>query len=386
MEWLRYDPSKKREIELDFVRGVAILLALGWHFNYAHFGFLPIDWLLLPGRTFGWAGVDLFFVLSGFLIGGLLFGEYKTTGTFGARRFLIRRAFKIWPILYLFLLIQFILGTHPWQTFFFQNLFHVQNFWRSSFPHLWSLAVEEHFYLIFAAGYSLALKRVGAIRKVPLVLGGLIIFVLLFRIIAVAKGIDGEYIQWQTQFRIDSLACGVMLAYLKAFNLEAFEKLASKKVLLACVWLPSAALLANVDAQGKIISSIGYTLTYVAGAAFLLFCYRLKFIVSGHWMVRAVAGIGVYSYAMYIFQFAFVRPSQSLALRMHLPGTESELFMLAASYAGAILVAIFISRAIEFPALALRERFFPVQRAKDPCVAGSGSNLQLAASGTTKPN
>jgi peptidoglycan/LPS O-acetylase OafA/YrhL len=360
--WLRYDPLKKREIELDFVRGVAILLAVGWHFNYAHFGFFPLDWLLLPGRTLGWAGVDLFFVLSGFLIGGLLFGEYAKTGRFSARTFLIRRAFKIWPILYLFLGIQIALGTHPWPTFLVQNLLHVQNFWRSSFPHLWSLAVEEHFYLVFAFCYALILTKTRNVHQIPIVLGVLCVVVLTCRIIAVSQGAGGEPIQWQTQFRIDSLACGVVLAYLRVFDPVRFQKLISKKLLLLVVWLSIVVVLANVEAQGRIVSSIGYTLAYIAGAAFLLFCYRTPSIVAGNWLVRGVAGIGVYSYAMYVYQFASVRTVSGVAGRLHLSETSSELFILGGSYIGAFLAGLVITKLVERPLLALREWLFPTHR------------------------
>src|ERR1700756_2291394 len=143
MRTLRWPTLQGRRIELDFVRGIAILLACGWHFNQVQTGIAPLDWLLTPGRKAGWAGVDLFFVLSGFLIGGLLFSEFKHEHGFSPSRFLIRRAFKIWPVLYTFLLLQLILNQHPWESYFFQCLFHIQNYLVTPLSHLWSLAVEE---------------------------------------------------------------------------------------------------------------------------------------------------------------------------------------------------------------------------------------------------
>src|SRR5216683_166766 len=87
-----------RLIYLDVLRATAILLVLGAHtiafrlpeeaFGYSFFRV----W-----RHMGWVGVDLFFVLSGFVIGGLLFAEYRKHGGIHFGRFLIRRAFKIWP-------------------------------------------------------------------------------------------------------------------------------------------------------------------------------------------------------------------------------------------------------------------------------------------------
>src|SRR4051795_12230935 len=60
-----------RRLDLDVVRGIAILLAMGWHFSRYSSGNPVVDAVQWPGGTFGWAGVDLFFVLSGFLVGRL---------------------------------------------------------------------------------------------------------------------------------------------------------------------------------------------------------------------------------------------------------------------------------------------------------------------------
>src|SRR4051794_7498562 len=91
-----------RRLDLDVVRGVAILLTLGWHFGGPS-GTAVLDVLQWPGRMFGWAGVDLFFVLSGFLMGRIVLGEHAGTGGFDGRRFTVRRVLKLWPVLYLFL-------------------------------------------------------------------------------------------------------------------------------------------------------------------------------------------------------------------------------------------------------------------------------------------
>jgi peptidoglycan/LPS O-acetylase OafA/YrhL len=82
-----------RNQSLDVLRGIAVLLVLGDHFPYYR-----------AREKIGWTGVDLFFVLSGFLISGLLFREYQHSGSINFKVFVIRRAFKIWP-LYVFLLV-----------------------------------------------------------------------------------------------------------------------------------------------------------------------------------------------------------------------------------------------------------------------------------------
>ena len=92
----------KREIELDFVRGVAILMVIDFH---SPMGILFYPFRLMGFKHFGWAGVDVFFVLSGFLVGGLLVKEWKVRGRIDSKRFLIRRGFKIWPQYYFFILL-----------------------------------------------------------------------------------------------------------------------------------------------------------------------------------------------------------------------------------------------------------------------------------------
>jgi peptidoglycan/LPS O-acetylase OafA/YrhL len=79
-------PLGTRNQSLDVLRALAVLLVMGRHFPY----------YALWGRV-GWIGVDLFFVLSGFLISGLLFQEYKRTGMIDFWRFMFRRGLKIWP-------------------------------------------------------------------------------------------------------------------------------------------------------------------------------------------------------------------------------------------------------------------------------------------------
>src|SRR5688572_30062087 len=81
-----------RLLSIDILRGLAIILVL-----FRHFGIVEV-----LGKI-GWSGVDLFFVISGFLVSGLLFREFQSTGEIKPMRFLIRRGFKIYPPFYFFL-------------------------------------------------------------------------------------------------------------------------------------------------------------------------------------------------------------------------------------------------------------------------------------------
>ncbi len=132
-------PAPKREIHLDFIRGLAVLMVVDFHttelFQRAH----------LPFRT-GDLGVAMFFVLSGFLVGGILLREWDRKGAIDAKRFLIRRGLKIWPQYYVFLLVM-LLTRHRTVHQLLGNLLNIQNY-LGGVAHTWSLAVEEHAYLL----------------------------------------------------------------------------------------------------------------------------------------------------------------------------------------------------------------------------------------------
>ena len=98
----------------------------------------------------GWVGVDLFFVLSGFLISGLLFTEHKKDGVIGFKNFIIRRGFKIYPGFWVMILLTLLLysidGNESKKYLPFEILF-IQNYFPGFWGHTWTLAVEEHFYI-----------------------------------------------------------------------------------------------------------------------------------------------------------------------------------------------------------------------------------------------
>ena len=161
-------PSSNRVPELDGIRGIAIGMVVLYHAFFFHFAprsGSALGYLLFPMRI-GWSGVDLFFVLSGFLIGGILLDAKDSQNYF--QTFYIRRFFRIVPVYYAALLCLFALsswskvhsGAHsvwsvedhvPWYLF----VLFLHNFWMAASNtmgsgHLavfWSLAVEEQFYL-----------------------------------------------------------------------------------------------------------------------------------------------------------------------------------------------------------------------------------------------
>jgi peptidoglycan/LPS O-acetylase OafA/YrhL len=274
-----------RRLDLDVVRGCAILLALGWHFSQTPSGNPVLDALQWPGGTFGWAGVDLFFVLSGFLVGQLVFREQQRTGRFDGRRFTVRRALKLWPVLYVFLAVQLLAGVHPADSYLWQTALHVQNYAGTGLPHLWSLAVEEHFYLVLAVLFPLAARRRLSPRALMGVLAGVLVAALALRVCGELSGVSHVRLQWRTHFRADSLAAGVLLAAVAVHRPVSFGRL----LRLRWLWLAVTALgvlwLAHVGKGEPLGTTLGFTVAYLTAAAFLLSLYDIPVVA-----VRRVVG------------------------------------------------------------------------------------------------
>ncbi len=141
--------------QLDVLRAVAVLLVLGRHTPPPELDVATP--LRVMGRVWydsGWMGVDLFFVLSGFLVSSLFFTEFRRHGDVRVGRFLVRRGFKIYPPFYLMLLATVIYYDFPGgkvgEVLRNEALF-MQNYWGGFWNHTWSLDAEEHFYVVLAA-------------------------------------------------------------------------------------------------------------------------------------------------------------------------------------------------------------------------------------------
>jgi peptidoglycan/LPS O-acetylase OafA/YrhL len=379
--WLASDGTGgSRVLQLDLLRGVAILLVL-----FAHSGRPPEDagwWgpVVRYLQFLGPTGVDLFFVLSGFLIGGLLYAEIRRTGRLDVRRFLIRRGFRIWPLYFAFLAfvaVRMLLegeGPAAVARGMMPNLLHLQNYLGSPREHTWSLAVEEHFYLVLPFLLLLLSRRRSPGVASPASPAALVAIVLvlcaLLRLVAYADrpGFNPHY---ATHLRIDSLLVGVALAHLYHLAPErlAFAARARLPLLaLAAALLLSFPAVVVVDESNLIAGTIGFAMLYVGYACSLLAVIhtplgvgRFGRVLNGR-AARVVATIGYFSYPIYLWHMesrGFVeRVTESRALTVVGPslrwlagmGLFAALAVIAGTIAGVLL---------EKPSLALRDRLFP---------------------------
>ena len=217
---------------LDGLRGLAILLVVVYH----NFGFINVFF-------FGWLGVDLFFVLSGFLITDILL---KTVGKKGyLKNFYIRRVLRIFPLYYLCLIlflivlpqttiqldVQYYVDHQVWLWTYLQNwIYTFQSPGQTNaLNHLWSLAVEEQFYLLWPLAVLIIRKPGYLLLFISLVL----VAVLGLRLLVWMNQIsDLAYFNLYTFTRIDGLCIGCMIALLQRVKSNFLEK--NKAIIVLC--------------------------------------------------------------------------------------------------------------------------------------------------------
>ena len=348
--------TSARSIELDFLRGIAILLVMGVHFKAPVTGVVALDWISETLERVGGVGVNLFFTLSGFLVGGLLLKEYKNTHSINGWKFLGRRAFKIWPPFYALILFHTVVGHHDRSDFFWQNFFQVQNYFGSSIKQTWSLAVEEHFYIFLTVLLVLLAKR--GPRFIISTLAALCILTIAMRIDAVSHdNLDAAF--RETHLRIDSLLYGVILAAISIFFPEKFNALASKRTFLIICSLALVAFIYKTTDNEIVDRDLGYAVQGIGFSLLLVLVYKNSGRLTRQKWYRAIGQIGVYSYSIYLWHTLALEPGQKLIdvfASKAVPLTVSWVITLAAQVILALIVGVIMTRLVEWPSLLLRER------------------------------
>src|SRR5207245_319387 len=240
--------NRERQPGLDLLRALAIIVVVVYH--AALFGFK------LPGRVdrFGWIGVDLFFVLSGYLIGGQLLAPLARGQRIKLGRFFTRRALRIMPAYFAVLAIYFLLP--PWREYsemsqpLWKFLLSVQNIalhGGTAFSHAWSLAVEDQFYLALPFLLLFLYRRPRAVIIIPclIIFGGILLRTFLAYENLGDKGVSFRgfqaWIYYPTWTRLDPLVYGVALAAIEKFRPTWWQRLMGTAIWL---WLPGFALIA----------------------------------------------------------------------------------------------------------------------------------------------
>lgn len=281
--------------ELDGVRGIAILLVLGFHFGHV----LPHPGNELFGL--GWAGVDLFFVLSGYLITRILYSTKEYPGYFV--NFYGRRFLRIFPLAFAFLAAYFWIAlplAHHFgydldrngsdQLWYWAYLANWHNGIHGSLTHLWSLSIEEQFYLIWPSVVFVMSKK-----NLQRLCVWLIALPLIFRFLLMGVFHYSILTQGMTFCRTEALALGALIA------------LCGQVRILPWLAVPAAAgvlvIAATIGSDGRIMGIYGLTLVAFACAGVVNEVIRGAGSASVASRLLRSSGLrrfGKYSYAIYV--------------------------------------------------------------------------------------
>lgn len=329
----------------------------------------------LPGyfsTHIGWSGVDLFFVLSGFFVSGILFREYIKKGRIRAGRFLIRRGLKIWPLFYTSLFIQlcylYFKSLLPGSSQVLTEIFFIQNYFPGFTGVTWSLGVEEQFYILAALVFTFLLNYLKGDKKVVAFCTIICIVCLAARFVVYnpGKGFNPYKTFYPLHLRADSLCAGILISWLYHFRKETLQQWVNKNRLWLCML--SVLLLLSLfifPFYNGFILTVGFTLTY---SGYAVVTILMLFPVTGsgagvfttplRTVYRFVAWVGFYSYAIYLFHvfigFGVVNNFRKLTGLSGLWPLELIVFI-----AGNIIFGYFISRLVEQPVLRWRNRVYP---------------------------
>jgi peptidoglycan/LPS O-acetylase OafA/YrhL len=346
---------------LDGVRGLAIALVLLIHLlqsNDKPTGSLLINVILKVKQT-GWIGVDLFFALSGFLITGILIDSLGEKHYF--RNFYARRALRIFPLYYGVLLIIFLILRPTWTDGrqFYLLLVYLQNtalWWHGSQPvllqsltgHLWSLAAEEQFYLIWPIIVVLVRDR----RKLMWVAAGLVIAVPFFRTFLFLHDVSYKVIYTSTFCRADSLLAGAWLALAARGELK-------DKLLRIAPFTFSISLLCYITIGLKVgsfywdnplIATFGYTVLAVAGSSLIAMALRAGSRTGAVMDLSPLRWLGKYSYGIYI-----IHPMIGF---LYMPWIDRHIHGKAASHAAVFVAGLLVTLPVAWLSYNFYERRF----------------------------
>ncbi|MBA3832668.1 MAG: acyltransferase [Chthoniobacterales bacterium] len=358
--------TRERQPGLDLLRALAILLVVFYHAGIYGFA-LPHDW-----HRFGWVGVDLFFVLSGYLIAGQLLTPLARGKQLDLARFFWRRALRILPAYLVILAIYFFLP-------FLREFPEIPPLWKflafaqnidlrggTAFSHAWSLCVEGQFYLIlpFLLLLIVQWKNGGVFVACAVFVAGLVLRAMFAHLHPAGTGVSflafQRLIYYPTWTRLDPLVFGVGLAAIEQFRQPWWLWLQDAARWL---WAPGLAVIVYGLSLGEndlTIATCVWQFPLIAlGMATLLVCAISPRLPFRRFALPGAAFVASIAYSIYLSHKLVIHAVTQLCASWNMPLTSAGaigLNLLSISFVGALLFF-----AVERPFLQLRRRRVPAR-------------------------
>ncbi len=381
--------KNERIIGLDVVRTISILAVV---FGHSFSFFEQADNVPLIGKVtplfsenmlnLGIFGVELFFVLSGFLIGGILIRTFTNVEDFTfneVRNFWIRRWFRTLPNYWLILTVSFIvyhviLKWDPFQFNYLKGYLFLQNLRYPNilyaFPEGWSLSVEEWFYLTLPVIMFTAAKIVRPVNKSRFLIGVFVSYLLVFLFIrffnafAPLNGRDpDEGIRKVVLFRLDAVMYGVLFAYFNHYKSQILDRIKTR-LLITCIVLFNIifylcihyrlVFMVQEDTTVRFLrNAFLYLITPFALSLCLPYAISVK-TISSRVLSNSILHISKISYSMYMVHFSLIYRPLFMTLK---ESSFGKLFVYYILYwAIVVVLSSLMYKYFEQPMMNLRER------------------------------
>jgi peptidoglycan/LPS O-acetylase OafA/YrhL len=360
---------------LDTLRAAAITLVFMNHYMAFVSGIPTFG----PVSIVGWTGVDLFFVLSGYLIANQIFAGLARGATLSPGSFYARRALRTLPVFWLVLALYFlfpaVMGGKPppplWRFVTFTQNIGLQS--GTAFSHAWSLCIEEQFYLILplvlAIGARCGFSRSQGWTLLSALLSvGVGSRVILWLDYSASNSGYYPHIYYATLCRFDEFLPGIAVAMLKNFHRPLWERITRHgQRMLVIGAITTAALLyseyrfgrTDGDGYAFFMTAVGYSLLAVAFAVLVTAALS-----PSSWLNR-VRIPGAYHIALWSYSIYLSHKAVMMILKRLMQPFEVAPFLLIVTIAiASVLVGALLYWLVESPFMAIRARRFPTSFAK----------------------
>jgi len=375
------NPARKhtRDDGLDTLRGVAIVTVMAFHIYELHAA-NTIPAALLPLVKMCWMGVDLFFVLSGYLIGLQLLRPCAQGSRPSLWTFYVKRFFRVLPayavVLTLYLAVPLWReAPHmaaPWQFVTFTENIFVHYPHDRAFSHVWSLCVEEHFYLLLPL-LVLVFSRKATLPRTAAVLAAVVLFGIAFRAFVLfhwlrplaAHGqpwlvVYVKQIYYPTWSRLDGLLAGVTLALLRSFRPQAWHAVARRghSLLVGGIGCVGLALWLSKDRFTSVSGAAAFGVVFT----FPLLSLGLGLIVAsalssngllGRYRIPGARLVATLAYTLYLSHKGILHLGMVFFPQLSQAGGLPWIAFFAAT---ALAASILLYLAVERPFMVLRDR------------------------------